>query len=346
MNWISFFLIVVAIPSFSDTTQTVNIKKFNAAQTCFKNASSYGQKRITCAQDALNAGLLIFEDSNPNIIFLTHNLAMSHPRLSGDRYEFLQRALKLSEELHGDDSIELIDLLMDLANEEHENRYINKNYKRASDIYAHEVGRESLGYAEFCLQISEEAVSYLNTKGRLRTSSRYAELASEIFLEQLGRSSDGYGKANLRLAKNQLAIRKHRKAIPYLKNALDSPIVSKYARGFLVTVYDRLNEPALAASYSVSIDSQTSGNKNTPYEVIFKNLPGHIGRNGWAEVVYTITKLGLTDDVKVVDGSGRLAKKALQKAVSEWRFTPAYIDGKAVDTTGVIAEYRWKVHQR
>ena len=95
MNWVSFFLIVVAIPSFSDTTQTVNIKKFNAAQTCFKNASSYGQKRITCAQDALNAGLLIFEDSNPNIIFLTHNLAMSHPRLSGDRYEFLQRALKL-----------------------------------------------------------------------------------------------------------------------------------------------------------------------------------------------------------------------------------------------------------
>lgn len=58
---------------------------------------------------------------------------------------------------------------------------------------------------------------YLNTKGRLRTSSKYAQLASEIFMEQSGRSSDGYGKANLRLAKNQMAIKKYRKAIPYLK---------------------------------------------------------------------------------------------------------------------------------
>ena len=344
MNWISVFLIIVATPSFSDTTRTDNIKNFNAAQTCFKSASLFGQKRITCAQDSLNAGLLIFEDSNPNIIFLTHNLAMSHPRLSEKRYEFLQRALKLSEELHGDESIELIDLLMDLANEEHENRYINKNYKRASNIYAHKVGRESLAYAEFCLQISEEAVSYLNTKGRLRTSSKYALVASEIFVKQSGRSSDGYGKANLRLAKNQMAIKKNRKAIPYLKNALDNPTVSKFARGFLVTVYDRLNEPALAMSYSVSVDPQISANKNTSYEVLFKNLPGGIGRSGWAEVVYTITKLGFTDDVQVVDGSGRGAKQALLKAVSEWRFTPAYIDGKAVDTMGVVAKYRWNVH--
>jgi outer membrane biosynthesis protein TonB len=63
-------------------------------------------------------------------------------------------------------------------------------------------------------------------------------------------------------------------------------------------------------------------------------------------VVYTITKLGFTDDVQVVDGSGRGAKQALLKAVSEWRFTPAYIDGKAVDTTGVVAKYRWNVHTR
>ena len=271
---------------------------------------------------------------------------MSHPRLSGDRYEFLQRALKLSEELHGDESIELIDLLMDLANEEHENRYTNKNYKRASNIYAHKVGRESLAYAEFCLQISEEAVSYLNTKGRLRTSSKYALVASEIFVKQSGRSSDGYGKANLRLAKNQMAIKKYRKAIPYLKNALDNPTVSKFARGFLVTVYEQLNESVLAASYRIPVDLAPSENKNTLYQAIFQNWPGSIGGTGWAKVEYTITKLGVTADLKVIDGSHRSAKRSLLNVVSEWRFIPAYVEGKAVDTTGVVAKYRWNVHTR
>jgi len=346
MNWISIVLMLVAVSCFSDSTRNDNIKKFNAAQICFKDASLHGTKRITCAQDSLDAGLLIFDDSSKNIILLTHSLAMAYPKLSTKRYDLLKHALKLFEKLHGNESIELIDLLMDLANEEHGNRYINKRYTRASGIFSSEVGKQSLDYAFFCLQISEEAVRYLNTKGRLRTSSKYAQLASEIFMEQSGRSSDGYGKANLRLAKNQMAIKKYRKAIPYLKNALDNPTVSKFARGFLVTVYEQLNESVLAASYRIPVDLAPSENKNTLYQAIFQNWPGSIGGTGWAKVEYTITKLGVTADLKVIDGSHRSAKRSLLNVVSEWRFIPAYVEGKAVDTTGVVAKYRWKVHKR
>ena len=38
MNWISIVLMLVAVSCFSDSTRNDNIKKFNAAQICFKEA--------------------------------------------------------------------------------------------------------------------------------------------------------------------------------------------------------------------------------------------------------------------------------------------------------------------
>jgi len=353
MRWFLILLILFSISSISEETRSQNIKKFNAAQKCFKEAGAFGNKKITCAQNSLDIGLLIFNDSSQTIISLTHNLAKAYPRLSSERFNLLERALKLAEKHYGSESTELVDLLMDIANEESENRYINKRYKRVAVIYSQEVGEESLDYADLCLDISEEVVSYLNTKGRLRTSSRYAEVASEIYMQRLGSSSDGYGMANLRLAKNQLAIKKQRKAIPYLVNALDSLVVSKYARAFLVKVYEDIDEPALAASYLLGPDKKVRLNKNSPYEAVYKNMPGAVSAynssgtsQGWARVEYTITKLGVTDGLRVIDGSSNLHKRKLLEAVSEWRFTPAYIDGNAVDTIGVVQTYNWTVHER
>ena len=346
MKWVLILLILFSASSTSEVTRSENIKKFNAAQKCFKEAGAFGNKKITCAQDSLNIGLLIFKDSNKSIISLTHNLAKAYPRLSGERYKSLEQALRLAEKSYGRESIELVDLLMDLASEEDQTRYVNKRYKRVAAIYSQEVGEESLDYADLCLDISEEVISYLNTDGRLRTSSRFASMASEIYMQQLGRSSDGYGMANLRLAKNQLAIKKQKEAIPYLINALDNLAVSKHARAFLVKIYGDLDEPTLAASYLLGPDKKVRLNRNTPYEIVYKNMPGGLSRQGWARVEYTITKLGVTDELRVVDGSSGLHKKKLLEAVSEWRFTPAYIDGNAVDTTGVVQTYNWTVHQR
>ena len=342
----SAFVLFFWVLNASAITEEIDFKRFNEAQKCFKESGRDENKRIRCAQDSLDLGKKIFKPTSKNIITLTYNLAMAHPRLSSERYTGFERALQMSESKFGADSIELIDSLLALANEEMENRYINKLYDRAADIFSEQTGEKSISYATFCIRIAEESILYLNTKGHLRTSSRYAEQASKIFKEQLGSSSEDYAIANLQLAKNQLSVRKYRKAIPYLENALDNIHVSKYARGFLVTVYLKLDKPDLANLYSEVPKAQVIKVENIPYEVIFQNLPGGLSKKGWATVQFTISKLGRTDNIKVIDGSSRLHKRNLSKVVSNWRYKPAFVDGQPVDTPGVKYTYRWSVHKR
>jgi hypothetical protein len=91
-----------------------NITLFNEAQRCYKAAIQAGRQiteSIRCAKTSLDIGLSLFEPDSKNIAILTYNYGKT---LNGDeRDSVLKNALDLYENIHGKDSPELIDLLID-----------------------------------------------------------------------------------------------------------------------------------------------------------------------------------------------------------------------------------------
>ena len=170
---IASLLSLSALGEEADTSRSDNIKRFNESQRCHKSAIAEGHKKkaVRCAQSSLEAGENLFEPDSKNIAGLTYNYGsalLSRGYDSANRIQkVLSEALRLYESLYGENSLELVDLLLDLG---HANNLSTNStgvkrssYSRALEILASNYGNSSLEYAEAQLAISIEIL------GRART---------------------------------------------------------------------------------------------------------------------------------------------------------------------------------
>jgi len=79
------------------------------------------------------------------------------------------------------------------------------------------------------------------------------------------------------------------------------------------------------------------GGRITPAEPIYKKAPEYpktarqLGASGVVEIEATISVDGKVKNAKVIQGNPMLQKPALE-AVSEWRYKPALLNGKPVES--------------
>ena len=95
--------------------------------------------------------------------------------------------------------------------------------------------------------------------------------------------------------------------------------------------------PARPADTSASAANPNSGGQITPAEPMYKKAPEYpkvarqIGASGVVEVEAMIGTDGRVKNAKVLKGNPMLQKAALD-AVNEWRYKPALLNGKPVES--------------
>jgi TonB family protein len=357
---IASLLSLSALGEEADTSRSDNIKRFNESQRCHKSAIAEGHKKkaVRCAQSSLEAGENLFEPDSKNIAALTSNYGVA---LLGGNFdnklskEVLSDALRLYESLYGEDSLELVDLLLDLG---HANNLSTNStgvkrssYSRALEILASNYGNSSLEYAEAQLAISIEILGRARTSGQVSFSNKHAKGALEIFLQELGPTSVGATLASFQLGKHKMLREKYRSAIPFLNNALANPSVAQYAHGFLIRAYEETGQGASAGFHAQELGKLVSGQEDMNYIPVYVPQPDYprgaqrSGTNGYVIIELTVSREGLAIDPIVIEempASKGFAKAAL-KAAKKLRYVPRFVDGEAVEVPGVLYKFTFQM---
>ena len=356
-----------ALGEEADTSRSDNIKRFNEGQSCHKSAIAERNKEeaLRCAESSLEAGKSLFEPGSKNIAALTYNYGValrstdaSSSVVKKEIKNVFTEALTLYESLYGVNSVDLVDLLIDLGHAENKVKRTGMNdhvksssYKRALEILSFNYGDDSLEYAQAQLAISMEILDGSLTLNALVFSSKYAKGAYEIISRKLGPTSVGATLASFQLGKNNMTQKKYSKAIPFLKNALANPSVAQYAHGFLIEAFEQIGQRDSATFHAQALGKLNQGRQNQNYLPVYRKPPIYprgaqrSGTNGYVIIEVTVSRDGLAIDPIVIEEmpTSKGFGKAALKASSTLRYVPQFVDGEAVEVPGVLYKYTFQM---
>ena len=311
-----------------------NIILFNEAQSCYKESiqSSFRNARTQkCAKTSLEIGKFLFEPDSQNIAALTYNYG--NAARGNEAKLILKTALALYEAIHGKDSPELIDLLIDLG-----------EVSRALTIAKESFGKESILYADVIL------AEAMRGSSRVSSKTRFAKAAYEIYSKQSGPESVGATLASFQLGKFKMALGKYKSSIPYFLQATKNSNVANYAHAFLAQAYDRTNQRDKATEHVLMI-KQSDITQDQDYLPLFVRSPDYPltaqrkGIEGYAVVELTVSKEGLVLNPIVIEEKpkGKKFGKAALKGASSLRYVPRFEDGEPVEVPGVLYKFNFKM---
>ena len=336
----SFLLSASLTSQEASLSRADNIKTFNEAQSCYKEAAKNGLRKSRtkrCAQTSLEIGKALFEPDSKNIAMLPYNYGKT---LYGkERESVLKNAIKLYESIHGKDSPELIDLLIDA-----------EKPNRALSIAEASFGKQSIPYAETLL----DAGIGMSDLTRLSSKSRYLKEALKVYNNEAeGSESWGASLANFQLGKIKMAQGKYKSSIPFFLEATKNPSLASYAHAFLVEAYDRTNQQDKATEHVLIMAKQPNkvNTEDRDYIPLFVKTPEYPlkaqkkGREGYAVISLTVSKEGLALNPTVIEEKpkGQKFGKAALKAAASLRYVPRLIDGEPVEVPGVLYKYTFNM---
>ena len=330
----SFLLSASLTSQEASLSRADNIKIFNEAQSCYKEAAKNGLRKSrtkSCAQTSLEIGKALFEPDSKNIAILTYNYGKT---LSGkERESALKNAIDLYENIHGKDSPELIDLLIDAG-----------KANSALSIAEESFGEGSILYADTLLAAGMSDLTRLSSK------SRFLKEALKVYSSEAeGFESVGVSMANFQLGKIKIAQEKYKSSIPYFLQATKNPSISSYAHAFLVEAYDRTSQQDKATEHLLIMARQPIRGKD--YIPLFVKQPQYpfrarkYGREGYAVIALTVSKEGLALNPTVIEEKpkGQGFGKSALKAAGSLRYVPRFIDGEPVEVPGVLYKYTFNM---
>ena len=330
----SFLLSASLTSQEASLSRADNIKIFNEAQSCYKEAAKNGLRKSRtkrCAQTSLEIGKALFEPDSKNIAILTYNYGKT---LNGkERESALKNAIDLYENIHGKDSPELIDLLIDAG-----------KANSALSIAEESFGEGSILYADTLLAAG------MSDFTRLSSKSRFLKEALKVYnIEAEGSESWGASLANFQLGKIKMAQGKYKSSIPFLLEATKNSSISSYAHAFLVEAYDRTSQQDKATEHVLIMARQPIRGKD--YIPLFVKQPEYpfrarkYGREGYAVIALTVSKEGLALNPTVIEEKpkGQKFGKAALKAAGSLRYVPRFIDGEPVEVPGVLYKYTFSI---
>ena len=325
---------------------------FNKAYLAYQAAIAAEDRTLARAeaQKAYELGRDLFGPDHKS----TAILALNYGRLLEDdeAEKMLHEALRLHENVYGNDAMELIDPLMDVAAEHTKfGRLGNakRYYGRALDIAESRKGENDPIVGILNLEIGQVALADAQSQEAIK----YFKRAEEIFATIEG------DEAELRLAQTRFWTGKYRLAAHSEKTATDLFLASLETferllpdapitlttHAFLVEAYERRGLRDAATKHCRAIGQAKPINPDQDYKPIYRKPPDFPPQAGEGSVVVSLTvdEDGFVRDQTVVEnkGSVRLVRAALE-ATESFRYVPRYENGRAVATTDVKYRFNFK----
>ncbi|MDC0053060.1 energy transducer TonB [Gammaproteobacteria bacterium] len=334
----SFLLSASLTSQEASLSRADNIKIFNEAQSCYKEAAKNGLRKSRtkrCAQTSLEIGKALFEPDSKNIAILTYNYGKT---LNGkERESVLKNAIDLYVNIQGKDSPELIDLLIDAG-----------KANSALSIAEESFGEGSIFYADTLLAAGMSDLTRLSSK------SRFLKEALKVYNNEAeGSGAVGASLANFQLGKIKMAQGKYKSSIPFLLEATKNSQISSYAHAFLVEAYDRTNQQDKATEHVLLMAKQPNrvNTEARDYIPLFVTQPlyprraQNRGKEGYAIIELTVSKEGLALNPTVIEEKpkGQKFGKAALKAAGSLRYVPRVIHGEPVAVPGVLYKYNFNM---
>jgi TonB family protein len=328
-----------------------SVQEFNRAYAEYQSLAEAGNflDALPNAKKALILGEEIYGEKHENTAALTYNFGDALLR-SGYR-EDAKRALKIAleryEAVYGEDSEELIPVLMDLgkASVDSPRTSTLAKFRRALRLIAKFDGKETDRYAWACIDASDT----LLLGSRPRDGKAYLEDAYRIFESAHGENHPSTGIASFFLGKYWLGIDKYEKARDYFLQALNSfedpnapsSHIEMSTHAFLVNVYENLNQSDEATPHCLAIGRMSPVEPDQDYQPLFRTTPEYPsgarmrGREGYVDLDYRVDEYGFVRDPTVIKSTGGSFESAALAAVEKWRYAPRFSDNEPVATEGV-----------
>lgn len=284
--------------------------------TNLKNVKDY-QEAVVVLESALVMGEKVYGKDAADLIPILTNLGIAaiYTNKRESYKSYYDRAVKISESVHGPDSVETAKLMLQITD----------------DILMQDGAREGGEYAHRAYEILKKQ---LGDKHKLTGFAAFL----------VGKQALMKGKYNK--AKDYLMQTLTTFDEP---DAPDSRI-EVMTHGFLVEVNERLGDREEATRHCLAIGRMTPEQDNQNYLPLFKTLPEYPPlaaqqqRGGFVILEFTVNKSGFVVDPKVVESSNPVFNKSSIEAAKKFRYAPKFIDGKPVDVAGVqnkiIYEFR------
>jgi len=355
------FFIMVCL-SLMVATQTLardksDTQAFKEAYQAYQESMKDNSKtRATqAAQTAYKLGKDIFGPSHKN----TAALAQNYGKLlrSEKAQGLLTEALGIFEKTYGEDSFDLVDILMDLAASHAAYSHLGKakrHYARALKIIEKHDSPDGMYAGIVNMEIGQVALA----QSKSRDAIRYLNKAQKIFAANEGASAEvNLAKTRFWIGKYRLATKKYSTATKELNSSLAT--LTKYApnssmalstHAFLIAAYEKQGMRDKATKHCLAIGAAKPHDPNQDYKPVYKIHPNYpesarrSSKEGYSIVSLTIDAEGFVTNPKVVENGGsKTFDAAALKAASQFRYAPRFVDGMPVATEDVRYKFTFDI---
>ncbi len=259
----------------------------------------------------------------------------------GEAATVLEDALRITESLHGRNSIELIDPLMALGGVSTDLRDLDKarNYfSRALDVAQDNEAENSMLKGIITLNLG--VTNYNNNRPR-EAINQFRAARDILAMHEGVVASSRLATANLWIGTHQVATGNHANAIEPLLSSLATFISMPETQFFalsnlklLVEAYEAQGMREEATPHVLAVGAQTMTETVLLYEV--PPVLSRVRTPGVAEVSFTVDAEGYPRDAVVVGtpADARFGETALA-TIEKFRYAPRVVDGEPVATEDV-----------
>ncbi|GAB2904468.1 TonB family protein [Microbulbifer echini] len=280
---------------------------------------------------------------------LNYGMALASFGKKSEAELYLRKAVKRYQSIYGEDALEVISPLMELAKSLAEDfqRSSRPEYRRplkkALKIAKLQKGEESAFYAILSFEAGQIAMDYARDTWAYRYLVAAQDAFSGPFKEHTyyGFLSDFY------LGKYLMLKGKYKEAEPYLLNALELADIEEnrdeqlelVARAFLVEIFEKTGQVERSIEQCRRIGQATPFDMDQEPQPLFSpglkypkaalrtNMEGHVVAS------FTISDTGIPIDIEILETKGtKEFGRAAEEYLAGSRFAPRFIEGTPVET--------------
>ena len=350
-------------------TRSEKIEAFKTEQKCVADASEEEDWSVvaTCAKKSLAIleDLLGKDHRSVALITYEYGLALGYVENIVESERILKLAVKRYEAIYGNDSPELVPILLAYAVAINKVGIFKRNspvsvYSRAFKIFKNDQNFDQIDYADMVSNAITEILKKNNFVYRKHTRAtlRFAKEASDIYAKILGMENEKTAALNFNIGKIELARDKTssvKSSIQYFKDAAKNKKISPFAYAFLVKAYGQANQNNAATEYLYKLaEIQKTELKNSsefyPIYVAKPDYPDNArkkGIEGYTTLRLTINETGSPIDIKILEENPinqGFGEEAI-KAANDLLYIPRVVDGKGERVPGVIYKYTFTMRK-
>jgi len=354
------FLFVGASTLWAEDRQN-QVKAFKSAYQQYQKLIDDGRRKeaLPFAKEAYELGKVLYGEESKSYAALSYNYAdaLLINRDEKEASKILKETLKLYKKLYGDDGEELIDVYINLAEANvdfHDPTPQKRYYGKALSITEKHYGKENHAYGQLLIKAGAAILSKANVVG----GERYLRQARDLYSKIAGPDHPMAGIASFWLGKYELSKKKRRRAEKHFLHALStfehpekpSNHLEMSTHAFLVTVYEESNQSDKATEHCLAIGRMSPVKDTQDYEPLYQKLPKYpqsaarVGKEGFVILEFTVDEYGFVKEPVVVEAEGgRSFEEEALKAAKGYRYAPAFENGVAVSTKGVMQKITFEL---